>query len=160
MADPQPRLSRRIRGLGPQHTSLPALTRRPRGGGPRSVRCHSSSPIRRANPERDETAPGPGSSGTVPAILTEGVAPEVTPTEGEIPVVRDDSPPPIVEDVPLDGSLSPSSSGGSERDHQVNRPVYTAPPYDNPLFFSDSPNPLSLDYRSRILHRVRCGLHS
>ena len=69
-------------------------------------------------------------------------------------------PPPIVEDVPTDGSSSPLSSGGSERDHQEDRPVYTAPPYDNPLFFSRSPNPLSFDYRSRILHGVRRGLHT
>jgi hypothetical protein len=93
VADSQPRLSRRIRGLGPQHTSLPTPTRRPRGSGPRSVRRHSSSPVWRANPEREETVLDPGSSGTVPAVLTEGVVPEVTPAEGEIPVVRDDFPP-------------------------------------------------------------------
>ena len=93
MEDPQPRLSRRIRGLGPQHTSLPASTRRPRGGGPRSMRRHSSSPIQRANPERDETTPDPGSSGTDPTVLIKGVVPEVTPTEGKIPVVQDDFPP-------------------------------------------------------------------
>jgi hypothetical protein len=84
VAESQPRLSRRIRGLGPQHTSLPAPTRRPRGGGPRSVRRHSSSPIRRASPVRDETIMDPGSSGTDPAVPAEGVVPEVTPTEGEI----------------------------------------------------------------------------
>ncbi len=72
MADPQPRLSRRIRGLGPQHTSLPAPTQRPRGGGPRSVRRHSSSSIRRVNPKMDETVLDPGSSRTDPAVLIEG----------------------------------------------------------------------------------------
>ena len=87
MVDSQPRLSRRLRGLGPQHTSLPTLARRPRGGGPRSVRRHSSSLVRRANPEREEPTMDPGSSGTVPAVLAEGVVLEVTLAEGEIPVV-------------------------------------------------------------------------